>query len=204
MFADSATTTCTTCNSPCLLCYSVSKCKSCVSGYLLYQDVCAVACPSGYFPSANSSYCITCVAPCQACTAVSACTSCVAGSFLDSSTSTCLSTCPSQTYAFSTSNGNMQCLSCPSSCLECFDGTACKSCLSNGSRPYLQGTVCQSSCTDGYYSVSTSFTCQACSQWCVACTSSTNCSRCSSAYLFQGACQASCLSAYYPSLAYTC
>lgn len=98
----------------------------------------------------------------------------------------------------------MQCLTCSSSCHECYDSTACKSCISDSVRPYLQGTVCQSSCTEGYYSVVGSFVCQACSQFCITCTSSSNCLKCSSAYLFNGTCHLSCSNTYYPSLAFTC
>lgn len=74
----------------------------------------------------------------------------------------------------------------------------------NSSRPYLQGVVCQSTCTQGYYVHNDSYTCQVCSKWCVVCSSSSNCTKCSGAYLYQGTCQSSCLSNYYPSLVFTC
>ena len=105
----------------------------------------------------------------------------------------------------------MQCLACSPSCLECYDGSACKSCYLNSTRPYLQGLQCLSTCTDGYYTINSSssfsnssYSCLECGQHCLTCINSSHCLQCSGAFLLKGVCSSSCPSTYYPSLANTC
>jgi proprotein convertase subtilisin/kexin type 5 len=40
---------CTACASPCLLCYSASRCITCASGFMLQYDTCLNKCLSGYY-----------------------------------------------------------------------------------------------------------------------------------------------------------
>lgn len=98
----------------------------------------------------------------------------------------------------------MQCVSCPTSCLECFDSISCKSCQPNSMLPYLQGTTCQATCTDGYYPISGSFTCQWCGWGCLSCDSSGFCTQCSNSYLYGGVCQTQCPIGYYGTISFSC
>jgi len=103
-----------------------------------------------------------------------------------------------------TTSGDMQCFACSTTCGECYDATACKSCAHSSNLPYLQGTACQAQCTDGYYSLPGSFLCHSCGQWCLTCHTINNCSKCANAYLLDGTCRSQCPTLYFANLVFAC
>lgn len=89
---------CLACVSPCLLCYTSSRCISCISGYYLQFDICVKSCLSGYY--IKGLYCTLCVSPCATCTSNVTCLSCVTNYYLEQNQTVCLNQCPTATYSF--------------------------------------------------------------------------------------------------------
>ncbi len=71
------------------------------------------------------------------------CTSCN-GKYLVNSQ--CLANCPNTSYPDTV---NLKCLPCVAPCATCTSSTACVTCISSGPTPYLVGSTCAASCTDG-------------------------------------------------------
>lgn len=123
-------------------------------------------------------------------------TFCTTGKYYDSTTSTCVSVCPSGYYQ---NTYNRACEKCDASCQQCYGNpTTCTGCISTASNPqYFYGGTCYSTCPTGTYA--NGFNCSACSSAdnCASCSlAANNCTSCSGGlYLSQpvfGVCQASC------------
>jgi hypothetical protein len=115
-------TNCTQCNLTCIDCTDLITCSSCTlngthMAYLL-GVTCYTTCPAGYYGDTNYNLgpntCKACAAGCATCTAnPTPCQSCQNGSYLYNST--CGSTCPNGTIAYSATN---QCLDCSIYCVD--------------------------------------------------------------------------------------
>ena len=107
--------TCNSCVSPCLLCSSATTCLSCISSFIFFSSnsSCLSSCPSGYYNQSVS--CSQCVSPCGNCTSATFCISCSVNYFYNNS---CIlgSSCPSGTYANTTTRS---CENCSSTCATC-------------------------------------------------------------------------------------
>jgi hypothetical protein len=106
----------------CILCSNQTVCSSCTlngtnMAYLLGL-LCYNTCPSGFYGDNNylqgPNTCLSCDPACLTCTNnPTPCQSCKNGSYLYNST--CLSTCPNGTIAYSMTN---QCMDCTSFCVD--------------------------------------------------------------------------------------
>jgi proprotein convertase subtilisin/kexin type 5 len=169
---------CHSCLSPCASCLNLTTlCTSCLSGYYFYSGQCLPACPSPLV-SDSSSICVSCSTSCLSCsTSPSLCTSCTYP--LKLLASVCLNDCPVTYYTSSPSSNTLQCLLCPSPCVNCTSPSACQSCQSGY---YLLSGSCLLSCPASYFpSTSTSggvLLCASCSSNCLFCISLASCSQC--------------------------
>ena len=129
-------------------------------------------------------------------------TMCSINTYFDSTTSTCVSVCPSGYYQNIYSHS---CEACDSSCQECFgEPTICTGCISTAQNPqYFYNNTCYSACPSGTFA--DGFNCTVCDSstaYCLTCSIlATNCTSCGTAangsqmYLHQpifGNCIASC------------
>jgi len=117
------------------------------------------------------------VSPCDNCLSTSNCTSCRATFYYYNNSCVVDSSCPSGTFANSSSN---TCESCVSPCATCHysSGTTCQSCAPG----YIfHNSTCLQICPDGYYN--NSGTCAGCVPPCGYCTSATFCTTCLTNYL---------------------
>lgn len=64
-YRNSTTTTCTPCQSPCLLCSTSSTCLSCINTMYLLNTTCYSTCPSSYI--GVNKICQPCAFPCMTC-----------------------------------------------------------------------------------------------------------------------------------------
>jgi proprotein convertase subtilisin/kexin type 5 len=188
-------TQCLNCVSPCVICTSLSACKSCVPSFYLTGTSCVVAssCPAGTYAESLNNTCNACTSPCQNCSNIGTnCTSCISPNLYYSNT--CVVTCPTLMYPTST-----QCLNCVSPCANCTTLSACKSCVAGF---YLTGTSCvvASSCPAGTYAESLNNTCNTCTSPCQTCdTFGTNCTSCISPNLYySNTCVVTCPASTYP------
>ena len=142
-------TTCVACPANCTTCSSATVCTQC-AGTLLVQPgsaSCASGCPTSYY-SNGVSY-LACDTSCLTCSGAGAnlCVTCNATSTLRYlSGSTCVSSCPSGTYA----SASRVCTACNSNCATCI--TSSKNCTSCTSPLllFIANATCVSSCPSGY------------------------------------------------------
>lgn len=158
--------TCLTCDGP------VSEmCTSCVPEKYSYFDQpykCENSCYQYWYYGNTSDYmCYPCNSACQICTGPTNndCTHCAQGYFLQPQPSTtCLPTCPSNTYSDSSAR---KCVECYGTCATCM-GTSnnCTSCVSGY---FMHGSGCVAVCPDGYYGDTTNSLCVLCDSACKTC-----------------------------------
>lgn len=92
------------CDTSCNVCADStnSQCSSCNSGYFLQPSstICLSTCTTGYYGNTTNGICTLCDTSCSTCTGASntQCPSCNSGYYLQPSSTTCLSTCPSTNY----------------------------------------------------------------------------------------------------------
>lgn len=84
---------------------TTTNCTACLSTYKLYGTTCIDICPTGTYDGTvvgvNNVVCLNCTSPCLTCsTAGSNCTLCASPYYLWSYQ--CVSLCPAETYANST------------------------------------------------------------------------------------------------------
>ena len=135
-----------------------------------------------------------CDSTCKTCSVANdptKCMSCTIGSglYLQSyaGPASCLSTCPSNAYQYTTNN---TCLLCDATCLTCYAGTAsdCKSCLSNTYLLLPPGpSICSTTCNAKYYKDDTTWQCLSCYTDCATCSTSgsSSCLSCDSTNYLQ-------------------
>ena len=203
---------CTDCDTTCAACSdgTATSCTSCLAGATFdsVAGTCTYACPRGQFLQTDGVTCSACSSTCKTCNSASSCTSCDA----DSSTPTfhgnqCISTCPDNTYADSSSH----CQACNPSCSACSGGSAtdCITCASGS--PIKHGAKCVSTSPAGFFTVMASGgqqTTDACDTSCTSCSgsSATNCTACptTAPFLHDGMCIAACPATHYAASASSC
>ena len=158
--------------------------------YLL-GTTCLTTCPNSTYPTTSPNLCNSCDPKCYLCSGPSSsqCSMCTTSgadeAFLDGTT--CVSTCPSATFANITSH---TCDSCPGNCTVCTSSTICTVCDSGFG---LLNSSCFSPCPDGYW-LENGTICSLCDPFCALCsTSATDCSSCTvsganEAFLLGSAC----------------
>lgn len=115
---------------------------------------------------------------------------------------------------------NNSCTACPTGCLTCSSDSICLSCSSdylfvsiynncsmicNSTAIYYFNGQCLTSCIAGTYLLPDMVTCQSCSAECATCdVIGTNCTKCSTMFLYNGRCVDSCPSDYYVDINQTC
>ena len=172
------------------------QCTVCQGGYYLLQEegTCVTTCPSGFTLSGS-----TCQ-PNQACN----------GYEYDNN---CLTSCPTDTYASSTtvnSTTTRSCVDCPTFCLSCSGPNTCHRCEADtylitrsvtSANGTINQTVCLSSCPAQHYIKNG--TCLSCPSSCQSCSltsSGISCSSCNSPFLLlDGSCISACPNNYYAS-----
>ncbi len=175
--------------------------------YLLLQ-MCWSICPGGYYADDDAGTCQICPSNlnCGNCTYSNTthtvfCTSCAFGYFFQSSTSTCLTGCNTNQFAYM---GNNTCIGCNSNCLTCTGPASnqCRTCLAP--RLFLNnvtGGFCLTSCPSVGFFNSANVTCVACDVSCLNCLGSgaSACSSCrNGTYLSSGSCRMVCPPGKYP------
>jgi proprotein convertase subtilisin/kexin type 5 len=163
--------------------------------------VCYQDCPTLYYANDTTQQCEKCISPCLTCSSSSVCQTCVTSYSLDGTS--CNTSCSNNKISI-----NQVCTACDGPCLTCVVSTSnCTSCQS-GLLYNQQLSTCTSSCQAGYYKLATNSTCvQVCPQLyyttatecvtcpplCIECTSSINCSACSTGnYYYSNMCYSAC------------
>ncbi|EAR88127.3 zinc finger lsd1 subclass family protein (macronuclear) [Tetrahymena thermophila SB210] len=156
--------TCQSCDQSCASCSGPSsdQCQSCSENKFFYQNKCLSSCPDGFYKSSTDNTCAQCNKSCSTCSSISSCSSCLSPFILFNNQ--CLSECPQGYYFSKISN---QCESCSKSCQTCSgpDENQCITCIQGTN---LQGTICLSTCLDGYYQNNS--LCIKCNSSCLTCT----------------------------------
>ncbi|KRX07488.1 Insulin-like growth factor binding protein, N-terminal [Pseudocohnilembus persalinus] len=180
---------CQTCNSPRYLQYNE------------YSDIneCVTTCNDGkYAQSTPSRLCVDCPVQCSLCTSSTSCSSCAYGYYFDTTTSSCVATCPNSYYA---EEDGRTCDPCDSDCDTCTgpSSSECVLCSSSPTQLYFHSdNLCYSTCPDGYYGDSGTLNCEACTTGCYTCTDSSTCTECIPGYYLSGSsCLLTCPSGYY-------
>ncbi|KRX07487.1 Insulin-like growth factor binding protein, N-terminal [Pseudocohnilembus persalinus] len=180
---------CQTCNSPRYLQYNE------------YSDIneCVTTCNDGkYAQSTPSRLCVDCPVQCTLCTSSTSCSSCAYGYYYDTTTSSCVTTCPDTYYA---EDNGRTCQPCDSECYTC-NGPSSKQCILCTSSPtqlYMHfDNQCYQNCPQGYFNDNTSKNCQICPTGCYTCSDLSTCSECIPGYyLHNNNCLLTCPSGYY-------
>jgi proprotein convertase subtilisin/kexin type 5 len=148
----------TNCLSPCKECLFAtnisseisSKCKSCSTGSLLYNNTCLIVCPDKTFQSSvkdsdnitSIGICLDCPSQCASCSDNTSCTDCNSSSAfkyqiynLTTNSTDCLSSCPINGFYENAVAGNetqnvteYQCATCKTNCSVCSGATDCYKC----------------------------------------------------------------------------
>ncbi|KAL4502402.1 hypothetical protein ABPG72_011989 [Tetrahymena utriculariae] len=158
--------TCDTCDISCLNCRSSGSgsCINCAVGYELNLiGLCILICPTSQYPDSSNIKCLPCPPVCAVCTNPLSCSSCVPPMLFYNSQ--CIPSCPP---GFSNHFGT--CIpsgSCDNSCVMCDQQANCIQCP-NGQ--YIQGKICVSDCSTGYYQIPVAGICNPCFKGCDKCT----------------------------------
>ena len=133
-YKNTTTHICTSCHSSCTTCSAGTStdCLTCTVP-LYYQTStkqCVSTCNNGQYPAPTPTpLCTACYSSCTTCSggASNQCLSCSGTLYLNTGTSTCLSTCPNGTYK---NTSNNVCTACDPTCTTCSGGGAslCLSC----------------------------------------------------------------------------
>lgn len=181
-FANKATSTCDACDPGCSVCTGAtlndcSKCRTVNNSGTLtpyYKEVtntiCGTTCPTGQFISSSiNNTCAVCDPGCIACSISSAnCTinACSTGFFYFALNSSCISTCPNNYYANSTTG---ICTQCTAGCQLCSGGglTACTQCQITAANvsyyKIIDINTCTTVCPPGQYPNVLTLNCNRCS-----------------------------------------
>lgn len=184
---------CPACHSSCATCNdsTSTSCFSCNNGFYLQPNstTCLSTCPMGYYRNFTQNICSPCDIACKSCTGPtsSECVACQIGYYQQpSSSTTCLSTCPSTHWADIFDN---ICRACDTACLTCFGSSSseCNSCKPNYFRQSPTSTTCKTTCPSGYFKNFTEMVCIPCNPACSVCsgTENTACTACNSGYYLQ-------------------
>ena len=196
-YANPTTNTCQKCyeapyswttNQSCYTCTGTTSrdCTACLSGTFLYQEdqTCLYTCPDGWWGYLPTRICKICyqydaayptVFTCATCTAGTAndCLTCNSPYFWDSTTGTCVQTCPDGYWGDSSSKTCKLCFNTASptdimkNCKTCFGGNN-NQCTSCESGTYLysnsNSNTCLGGCPGGWYPDTLTLSCKLCFQ----------------------------------------
>ena len=204
-YPSSTTNKCLLCDITCSTCSQsgLNYCKACPVNTFLQSSPgpsnCLSQCPSGYYKDMTNWICSLCDTTCNTCSAAgsSACSSCLLPLILQSFTgpSTCLSSCPSGYFQYTSNN---TCLHCDISCLTC-QQTAMDQCLSCANNLYLQPAIgpalCLSTCPLRTYKYTINYTCLPCDSTCLTCigSSASQCLTCDTGIVLSSVSPAQCV-----------
>ena len=189
-----------TTNQSCYTCTGTTSrdCTSCLPGTFLYQEdqTCLYTCPDGWWSYLPTRTCKICyqydaayptVFTCATCTAGTAndCLTCNSPYFWDSTTGTCVQTCPDGYWGDSGSKTCKPCFSTTSSsaimktCKTCSGGNnnQCTSCNS-GTYLYTNNNTCLGGCPGGWYPDTLTLSCELCFQSSSASSVPSTCATC--------------------------
>ncbi|XP_076014522.1 proprotein convertase subtilisin/kexin type 5 [Genypterus blacodes] len=179
-YGDEDTNDCEECHSDCATCDGPEErdCTSCEDGKKPGRQGGCVpereACPAKTF-GGDDGECEDCHPSCQSCSGEerTQCTSCARGRFLTTQ-QTCVSKCPSGSFASRLSG---VCESCPPGCLQCVNVQQCTRCQSSRKAPlFLQDGQCVQQCVRGF---PTGQVCRSCAPGCASCgRNATHCLSC--------------------------
>uniref|UniRef100_A0A3P9MI74 Proprotein convertase subtilisin/kexin type 5b n=1 Tax=Oryzias latipes TaxID=8090 RepID=A0A3P9MI74_ORYLA len=196
-FVDEEGRECEPCHRSCHTCGGpqYDDCDSCKDGFVLKNGECQedkrfAACPENHFKN-DQGQCEQCHSSCKTCFAAGMedCSSCHSGYFM-TSRQTCLSQCPSGTFANKTSG---QCKDCLEGCVVCHSSQVCQQCRSG---LYRQDGACVVECQRGFPEGDG---CQPCAPACSSCIKSpTHCLSCEKdLLLLDHSCISRCPEGYY-------
>ena len=161
-----------------------NDCTSCPQERYLYDGVCNLSCPDGFFANISNNSCFPCSNSCLTCFGNSSnnCTSCFSGQFILHSE--CFSICPINYYADNSSN---TCNLCDSTCFECYGQLKnnCLSCIDPTIYILNNGYCLHENCLLNQYFDQNQLSCQNCSSNCKTCNgpNSNNCLDCYENYV---------------------
>ncbi|KAL4493947.1 hypothetical protein ABPG72_021964 [Tetrahymena utriculariae] len=219
-FQNTTNNQCTPCDSSCLTCSGSqsNQCLSCQSPrfFQASSSTCVLACNlNQYSQTTPVPVCQNCDSSCATCSgpANTNCLSCSGSNFLDSTTNSCVTTCPNGTYKNTTNNkcspcdptcttcngpSNSQCLSCTlpkyyqSSTGQCVDNCNLNyktNCLSCSGSQFLDSATnsCVTTCPNGTYQNLSNNQCSPCDPTCTTCNgpTSSQCLTCTLPKYFQ-------------------
>ena len=194
-FPNATTFICDPCHEGCALCtgpsqQECSKCRTSVGLTPYYKWLnatnCTTTCPTGQFVSGTvPNSCSGCDPGCSACAVLSTnCSvdSCNSGYFYHAVNSSCLTVCPNNYYANTTTQ---RCTQCDPGCALCYGSgyTACTKCQTTAASvsyfKVIDVDICNTTCPDGQYPYKLLLACQYCSNTCLTCnTSAVDCQTC--------------------------
>ena len=148
---------CASCSGP-----NPTDCLSCVVGLFLQTipgpSTCSSLCPDGFYADATTSTCQVCNSQCMKCSAGTSndCLACISGRYLlvSGGSSTCVSSCPNNTFADSYNN----CVQCDPTCKTC-TGALPSNCLNCDLPRYFIGGECVYQCPGFYFGDNSTATC---------------------------------------------
>lgn len=221
-FANTTANTCDPCNVGCATCTGplLTDCTVCrnynnsgtieVYYKVLSATTCDRGCPTGQFISSSfPNTCAYCDPSCINCSVTSTnCTlnACNPGYYYLASNSTCVSNCPNNYYANTTTG---LCTVCIAGCQLCYGGslnecTLCQTTASNVSYyKIIDINTCTQICPPGQYPYQLLLACQYCHPTCLTCnTSATDCQTCNNIsgipyFQLNNKCLAICPNGYY-------
>ncbi|XP_051278441.1 proprotein convertase subtilisin/kexin type 5b isoform X2 [Dicentrarchus labrax] len=196
-FVDKESQGCEPCHRACRTCGGpqFDDCDSCEDGFTLKDGECLEAtqlalCPEKQFRNSKGE-CEQCHSFCKTCSAAGKenCSSCYSDRFLTAQ-QTCMSRCPSGTFA---NKASSQCEDCSKGCAMCQGAEQCQRCRSG---LYLYNGVCVVECQRGFPQGGV---CQLCAPECASCQgNSSYCLSCERPYLLlDHSCRSNCLEGYY-------
>lgn len=221
-FPNTTTNICDPCHAGCAICTgsTSNECSVCrtanSSGTLTpyYKEVgannCSTSCPTGQLISGRlPNTCSVCDPGCASCFGLSTnCTlgDCNAGYFYYQLNSSCLTSCPNNYYANTTTKW---CIKCDDGCSLCFGSgiTSCTKCETTAANvsyyKVIDVNICNTTCPDGQYPYQLLLACQYCSTPCLTCnTSAIDCQSCTNVsgvpyFNLNNKCLLNCPNGYY-------
>ncbi|CAL8344486.1 unnamed protein product [Lota lota] len=184
-FMDAGGQECEPCHASCRACGGpqYNDCDLCEDGFTLTDGTCLEQqtwwlCPEKQFKN-DKGVCEGCHPSCKTCSGQGKkdCQTCPPGNFLTGQQS-CVSRCPSATFANQTSG---RCQSCLPGCVSCLDSLRCDRCRNGAAKLYLQDGRCVTECDRGF---PLEEQCHPCAPECTSCTlNASHCLSCATQYL---------------------
>lgn len=176
---------CATCNGP-----AKTDCVTCPQGTYKWTDSsCIRACPNGYYSQTSPlNICIKCDGTCATCNGGNSnnCLTCDVPYYLETSTSKCISTCPSGYWPDSVTRTCKLCyqavplVSDEQTCFKCTQGTSrdCTACVAGTAYLYPLNGTCLLNCPSGWWADTSSNECKQCYQYTTTAPTKNTCATC--------------------------